>query len=66
MKLFEVSFPTIEDENNYLTIGSDEDTEETIRQREINKPENYFWYIDCYVNEINEVDGYKIKVIKDE
>lgn len=62
MKLFQVNYLENNDDETYLTIGSDDDTSETIEKREYEKRSdwNCLYFLDA--TEIAEVDGHKIIV----
>jgi hypothetical protein len=61
MKLYEVMVLDDSDFINYLTV-SDKTAKEL--EEEIEKNNTYSCFIDCWVNEIDEVDGYKIQAVK--
>lgn len=50
------------DDYSYLTVGTNEDTEETIRKREYEKRNDWNCLYFLGANEIKEVDGHKIIV----
>lgn len=62
MKLFQVDYMEGRNEEVYLTVGEDSETEETIKKREFEKKS--FWSCPYFmiVKEITEVDGHKITV----
>lgn len=63
MKLFYVDYMEDMNDNSYLKVGEDFDTEETIKEKELQghlKDRDCLYYVG--VSEINEVDGYKIIV----
>lgn len=62
MKLFQVNYIEDDDEETYLTIGEDSDTNETIKQREINKRDDWNCLYYLFAREITEVNGHKIIV----
>ena len=63
MKLFMVKYMDDCDEDVYLTLGEDNDTNETISKREQSKVEDKCsCYMGHWVFEINNIDGYDIKI----
>lgn len=65
MKLFKVEFNGIRGTNTYLTVGEDTDTEQTIKERDVNKNTESFGYaLIVYVDEVSDVDGHKIIIQK--
>lgn len=61
MKLFQISYMQDDDEGSYLTVAKDEDTEESIKKRELTKRD---WECLYFLSalEITEVDGYPVTV----
>ena len=62
MKLFECTYLENNDEATYLTVGCDSDTEDSIKERELNKKTDWNCLYYFSVKEIREVDGYKVVV----
>lgn len=62
MKLFQVNYLEDDDEEMYLTIGSDEDTKEMIEKKEYEKRNDWNCLYFLRAKEINEIDGHKIIV----
>lgn len=62
MKLFLVRYLENNDEECYLTIGTDDDTNETIENREYKKRNDWNCLYILFAKEINEIDGHKIIV----
>lgn len=62
MKLFKVNYLENNDEVTYLTIGTDEDTCETIEKREYEKRNDWNCLYFLRAKEVTEVDGRKIIV----
>lgn len=62
MKLFRINYMEDGDAETYLTIGEDSDTKETIKEREINKRDDWNCLFYLLAREITEVDGHKIIV----
>lgn len=50
------------DDESYLTVGEDIDTEETIKEREYNKRNGWNCLYFLGAREVTEVDGHKIVV----
>lgn len=59
MKLFLVNYLEDNYDGHYLTVGTDQDTEEDIEKREYDKKDWGFLYF-FGVTEIKEVNGHKI------
>lgn len=62
MKLFQVNYLENNDDETYLTVGTDEDTSETIEKREYEKRNDWNCLYFLGAREISEVDGHKIIV----
>lgn len=62
MKLFQVNYLENNDDEQYLTVGTDEDTPETIEKREYEKRNDWNCLYFLGATEVREVDGYKIIV----
>ena len=62
MKLFQCNYLENNDDETYLTVGNDSDTEDFIKERELSKTKDWNCLYYFGVNEITEVDGYKIIV----
>lgn len=62
MKLFMINYMEDDDEDSYLTIGKDDETEESVKEREIRKRDDWNCLHFLYTKEIEEVDGHKILV----
>ena len=64
MKLFEITYRKYDDNNCYLTIGENSDTEQTILKRELSKPEwnNTTGLYFMHAREIKQVNGHNIQV----
>jgi len=63
MKLFQITYMQDSDTASYLTIGGPDDTEVTIRDRELAKMEDKGCLYIFYATEIKEVDGHEITVV---
>ena len=59
-KLFQCNYLENNDDGAYLTVGCDDDTEETVRAREIKKRDNWNCLYLFGVRQIVEIDGHKI------
>lgn len=62
MKLFLVNYLENNDEESYLTIGTDDDTNETIEKRERQKRNDWNCLYFLSSTEIKEIDGHRIIV----
>lgn len=62
MKLFQVNYMENNDDETYLTVGEDADTEESIKEREYNKRDDWNCLYFLGAREVTEVDGHKIIV----
>ena len=62
MKLFQCDYTEDDDNETYLTVGEDSDTETTIRGRELKRISDWSCLYFFGVREIKAVDGYKITV----
>lgn len=62
MKLFQVNYLENNDDETYLTVGTDDDTSETIEKREYEKRNDWNCLYFLSAREIEEVDGHKIIV----
>ena len=62
MKLFLVRYLENNDEECYLTIGTDDDTNETIENREYKKRNDWNCLYFLGATEIKEIDGHRIIV----
>jgi len=62
MKLFQCDYLENNDDETYLTIGEDTDTEDTIKERELNSRDDWNCLYFFGVREIKEVNGHKIIV----
>lgn len=62
MKLFRVNYMENNDEESYLTVGNDYDTEDFIAEREYNKRNDWNCLYYLHAREIKEVDGHRIIV----
>lgn len=60
MKLFQVNCLENNDDYSYLTVGTNEDTEETIEKREYEKRNDWNCLYFLGATEIKEVGGRKI------
>lgn len=65
MKLFEISCMDGGFHESYLTVGQDNDTEETIKKREMNKRDDRDSLFYLMAREIETVDGYRIIVTEE-
>lgn len=61
-KLFQINYLQDNDDGHYLTVGEDNDTEETIRDREYGRMEDTSCLYFFNASLIEEVDGRKIHV----
>lgn len=64
MKLFRCNYLENNDEESYLTVGEDFDTESSIEERELKKRDDWNCLYFFGANEIKTVDGYEILVGK--
>lgn len=62
MKLFQVNYLENNDNEAYLTVGTDDDTSETIEKREYEKRDDWNCLFFLGATETTEVDGHKITV----
>lgn len=62
MKLFRIDYMENNDDESYLTVGNDDDTEDSIEKREYNKRDNWNCLYYLYAREVKEVDGHRIIV----
>lgn len=62
MKLFRVDYMEKNNDETYLTVGSDSDTEDSIEEREYNKRDDWNCLYYLHARELKEVDGHKIFV----
>lgn len=61
-KLFQCNYLENNDDETYLTVGCDNDTEETVKEREIKKRDDWNCLYFFGVRQIVEIDGHKIIV----
>lgn len=62
MKLFRVDYLEDDDDESYLTVGNDSDTEDSIEERERNKRDDWNCLYYLHAREVEEVDGHRIIV----
>ena len=62
MKLFRVDYSEDDDDESYLTVGNDNDTEDSIEKREYDKRDDWNCLYYLYAQEVKEVDGHRIIV----
>lgn len=62
MKLFRIDYLEDDDDECYLTVGSDDDSEDSIKERELNKRDDWNCLYYLHAREVKEVDGHKIFV----
>lgn len=65
MKLFEVRYMENNDDECYLTVGKDADTNETIEKREIDKRDDWNCLYFLKAREITRVDGHRVVVVEE-
>lgn len=62
MKLFRIDYLEDDDHECYLTVGNDGDTEDSIKERELNKRDDWNCLYYLFAREVREVDGHRIIV----
>lgn len=62
VKLFQVNYLENNDNESYLTVGTDYDTSETIEKIEYEKRNDWNGLYFLFAREISKVDGHKIIV----
>lgn len=62
MKLFRIDYLEDDDHECYLTVGNDDSTEDSIKERELNKRDDWNCLYYLFAIEIKEVGGHRIIV----